>query len=329
MIKKYELTLTLEGELHIADYVIKKFEYLLYPNQSNIRLIDQKKLFDFLYSRRLENAYEAFIIRASKKDTQNAQKNLYKWLTENRVTQSDMEQFCTQKIAIHNFQRNDDIVLFMRNGNGKIYLPGSSVKGFLKTCLCAYARKNKLLDPLISGGLSVGDSAPISSDHMVIDKVVYYNPRAKKAEKIKNSLNRYVEFIKRGTTVKTFIAIDEKKLGYGLDELITAIRYFNQAYADCYLKHFEQFSEKDEVLLCTQKDVLRLGHYTNFGIKTINYAVDGEIIGKQKNLEELKNQFSKTAPKGNPSAVPVCLKLSQAEGKLSENGICRFKFKEL
>ncbi|GHV17627.1 hypothetical protein AGMMS49938_18500 [Fibrobacterales bacterium] len=237
-----------------------------------------------------------------------------------------------ESIEAENFSRYYAISLFVRNGEGLAYLPGSSIKGFLRSALYKIAPGNfeNRCD------LSVADTSPIPAENRIILQTQRISIKEKESK-----INVYQEFVKAGTTLKTIVSIGDK---FSLEQLKQAIVDLNKTYYDFYLTKFNSILKNHGIELCNKPNILRLGAFTNFAIKTTNLIEKGEKEGNKENVKQIRNIFknSKTAPSENATFAPVCLKLTPVgdsrlrgnDGKvqsnaLMENGICEFEFKEI
>mgnify|MGYP000942755984 CR=1 FL=1 len=125
---------------------LTKKEYLFIPQKRLIIFPEPHKLFNLLERKKLLNAYEDFIL--------GNQKDLYVWLTSQRTTEDEIASL--QAYAVHAGNAMDTatatnltgIQFFTKDPCNRPYLPGSSVKGALRTALLALLMTNKNHDSL-------------------------------------------------------------------------------------------------------------------------------------------------------------------------------------
>lgn len=114
---------------------LTKKEYLFVPQSKEIRFVNQQQLFHLLESKKLTSAYEDFIL--------GKQKDLYIWMTSQNLKQ---EEICSvQSYSIYAGDAMDTssgfnltgIQLFMKDAWNHPYIPGSSLKGAIRTAILA------------------------------------------------------------------------------------------------------------------------------------------------------------------------------------------------
>lgn len=138
-IERYQLKLETIGPLFIGSGVtLKKKEWVLdKKNQIGI-ILDEEKLFSYLKKRQLLDAFETFLLREDKQ--------LFQWMRENRVYPGDIrqiEKYRADCSGIANINRDKEIHMFIKDGYGKPYVPGSSVKGAIRSVLLARMMEEK------------------------------------------------------------------------------------------------------------------------------------------------------------------------------------------
>jgi len=228
----YTLKLTTKSPVHIGSgQTIGKKEFCLIPKKDKIRIMDMEKLIDYFVKEDPENLewFEKFMIEdpSLRAKTRRAKDGtLYtgaecldkKWLHTflNLIAMPvPARKDCAMYKDISNagiFQENMtgcDINAFMRNSDKEPYIPGSSVKGMLRTALMQQLiRKNrnklthestigyeekditeKLVNTLrlkykfnepdtqdavnsIMRGIIISDSKPVSNDNIIVCKKI-------------------------------------------------------------------------------------------------------------------------------------------------------------
>ena len=130
--KTYTLELTLEGPVCAGSgKKVGKKEYFYNSRQQTVSFYDQNKLMDCIVQQNLMDAYEEYMLGPSR--------SLYDFF---RIA-GGAEAFapalkytvrCEDAIG-DNCGQPADIRTHIRNGAGQVYLPGSSVKGMLRTAI--------------------------------------------------------------------------------------------------------------------------------------------------------------------------------------------------
>lgn len=131
---KFTLRLTLRGPVFIGSgRVVNKKEYSFNPRTQEITFYNTQKLQEYLVQNGLTDAYEAYMLSPAR--------SLYEFIREN----GGPNRF--QAAQSHKIMGGDaifgvggqpaDIQIFIRGADGKPYIPGSSVKGMLRTAITA------------------------------------------------------------------------------------------------------------------------------------------------------------------------------------------------
>ena len=131
---------TFKAALHLLSPVfigagrdITKKEFIFDPASNQVHIPDFHKLVNFLDKARLLDAYESFM--------QSTVGDLRTFLSQNRITPEQYPEFTVYNYAagdaLDQYHTLTGIQLFMQDGTGKPYIPGSSLKGALRTALLA------------------------------------------------------------------------------------------------------------------------------------------------------------------------------------------------
>lgn len=139
-IEHYQLELTVKGPVFVGSGLeIQKKEYL-FLNRQNIGVIDMAKLYQMAKRRHLEGDLERFLVRDVKED-------LKQWSVRNRISEKEMGSCMKYITNVGDLQMEKgrmQIMACTADPYGNPYIPGSSVKGMLRTILlCADILKNK------------------------------------------------------------------------------------------------------------------------------------------------------------------------------------------
>jgi len=189
-----DLTLTTRGPLHIGSgNTCAKTDYIFDPRSETVRMIDPDALFRWLYTRRLADRYERFVLSG---DTRMVQ-----FFRDCAITDQELDSICLYTInasdALDDSHSLKELHTFIRNSENRIYVPGSSVKGALRTVILAamIAREKKGVWP--SADLKKRERA----NQMQTLEGQYLNSLALKRDKFQNAVNDPVNSILRGLSV--------------------------------------------------------------------------------------------------------------------------------
>lgn len=194
VLKVYDVELRVEGPVFIGSgREITKKEYTFLNSFKTAYIFDTVKLVAFLKKRNLYNEFEKYMMGTEKQD-------LGKWLISKGITSQEFEDYTKYKcdcsdMVIDN-PRELKILEFMRDSYGNPYVPGSSLKGALRTVLLANdIRKNPK---------KYSDVLNNSSQYNRADKR-YYNSLSNELEnRFANVLNR--DNKKRDNAVNDFMS---------------------------------------------------------------------------------------------------------------------------
>lgn len=136
-----------EGHLQVFDLILEtkspvfigcgksymKKEYLFDPGRNTVAFLDEQRFFTYLAEHDLADAYEGYLLR-------NTSRNLREFLLNVcKVSQAEINRMTRCRIdaadALDDSHTLKEIQRFIRNGSDQIYVPGSSVKGALRTAL--------------------------------------------------------------------------------------------------------------------------------------------------------------------------------------------------
>lgn len=117
-----------------------KKEYLFNPRNNTVSFLDEQQFFTYLAENDLADAYEGYLLH-------NTSRNLREFLLNVcQVSQEQIDRWTRFRVdaadALDERRSLKEIRRFIRNGNDQIYVPGSSIKGALRTALL----KEMLLD---------------------------------------------------------------------------------------------------------------------------------------------------------------------------------------
>ena len=274
-----------------------KKEYLFDPKRKIVSFLDEQKFFTYLVRHGLTDDYERFILR-------DVGKNLFSFLQNDcRVSREDMEALIRCRIdaadALDEDHTLKEIQQFVCNPAGQVYVPGSSIKGALRTALLkALLLKNppKNPDPQIPfdrkasfepayfhtlslkpgrqnplnsilQGVRISDSAPISDRQLALTRKIDEFP-----DETYNSINICRECIRPGTRICCTLTLDQSILHDGkyVDTILEAIAKTSQFYQVSVLRHYPQASNY------MNSKTLLLGGGVGFQSKTVTEPYYGQ-----------------------------------------------------
>lgn len=133
-LEKVELVLRTLSPVFIGSgEKLTKKEYIYDKNGRVIYMLNLAKLVEYLSRRKLEGSYERFLLSPNKNDLQA-------FLYENGVSRKDYKLFTSYAIDAGEVAASEKfrgVLMFVKGSDGKPYIPGSSLKGAIRTAIGA------------------------------------------------------------------------------------------------------------------------------------------------------------------------------------------------
>jgi len=352
----YDLKLTVRSPLFVGNgAVIKKTGYVLNPAASRVLVLDTDKLLHYIVEKGLADRYESFVL--------SGQTNISAFLTkECGLSREAVEQLGLYQVnvagALDNYHSLKEIRQITRTKDHQVYIPGSSLKGALRTALLfgpvlksnprpnehlfkdykfnegkytntlRYTRdfQKKAVGEVASvlQGIRISDSAPISNRRIVLASKVDADPNGDI-----NSLNVVWECIAPGTEIHFQMTLDHAVLdrcrfhdgwGINVDTILQSICDFEAYYQKQYMPHFTKPAGYVDV---DHPCILRLGGNTGYFAKSLAYP-----YWKEQALTEVSNYMMHSFPRHlhqydiEDGISPHMVNYAQYNGELYPMGIC-------
>ena len=350
----FDITLTVRGPLHIGSgKTCGKKEYLYFPQNQKVSFLDENKFFSSLANHNLIEAYENFML--------GGPGNLYYFLQKDcGFTADEIKALVRYSLsASDGLDENHslkNISTFMRSAYGQAYIPGSSLKGALRTAwllgpVLQDTRSHDLpnykakfseesyvnLLPFKQGsdrdlknavnsifrGVHIADSEPISDKSMILAG----KSDASVEGTVKN-INVCRECAAPGTQIRFRTTLDQGILQGRItrESLENAVLQFDDYYKKIYLPHFSiprgaQALPADPWLL--------LGGGSGYFSKTLAYP----YLGEKRALPWVADQMAQKARKhGHEKDIqlgisPHTAKYGRYDGQLYPFGACEVSFR--
>lgn len=291
-LQEYTLTLTTKAPVFVGSGVVYgKMDYIFDAARQTVSFIDQTQFFQLLIDRDLIDKYESFILNKRPSDTiQYFLKNICKLdaktinsLIVNRVSAAD---------ALDENHSLKEIQAFIRRADGRAYIPGSSLKGCLRTVLLTnmLLRDSNKVYPInikkleskylhtlqitkkqpdmvnsVMRGISISDSEPIDEKNMILASKIDSFP-----DGFKNRINVVRQCVAPETKITFRLTLDQNILSGAniLTELREAIRAFDAFYIREYNSYFAIKKEFEDLF---RDDFIVLGGGSGFFAKNLIY----------------------------------------------------------
>lgn len=243
-------------------------------------------------------------------------------------------------------RKSDNIEEFIKDPYGNPYIPGSSIKGAIRTAILSYIIKNdpskytrfkndpidkwnnaRNIEELAFGkfqndkfkNIKISDSKPLPKDGLILSKKI----DTFKDGQSNNKLNLCRESLKPGTKIEFNLNIDSSnnREVFTPNEIMRAIREFTKQYRETYLSKFNS-DEGDNY----GEEIIYLGGGTGFLTKTINQSLYKENT-LEKTAHYLDKRFRRHKHRKDIAlgVSPRAKKTTIIDGEIMEMGICRVR----
>lgn len=353
--KIYEITLETLGPVFIGSgEILKKSSYIYDRKEGKVYIPDDRKMINWMMENNLLDSFEEFFY-----DNKSKTKDLYTWFKLNNLL-GNYKKLMKHSVTVGDLSRDrkkglNDIQVFIKGGDGKAYIPGSSLKGAIRNILLS--EKNRDKDPKyfsdylnnreniksierkavqedresfkrkinekdyedVMKYLLLSDSNPIDVEDFIIVQKIDRNIRGKE-----NTISTFRECIKPGTEIKFQMKI-KKELGFGIEDIKRAIEKF---YNDIDYYFLQEFDVK-----LRKGNYIYIGGGSGFVTKTSTYPYLGEnkkskeIVGKILGDKFRKIKHRSLAIRND--VAPQVLKVTKYKNEYYEMGLCKIDFKEV
>lgn len=333
-IKSYKMTITTMGPVHVGSGdILKKQNYIYDFFQSKAYIINGPKLLKYLHKKKLANHYFEFLQHPPRNNRENG---LINFLDKYNVPKNDWNQFTDYTMQVNQGKKHgnkrpkplNDLHTFVRDGRNDVYIPGSSIKGALRTVLNAYY--NNELTTEDYSKLKVSDSEIIDKNALAIYQKIDINKRDQ-------SMPLYRECIGVGVHINTMITIEDDI--FTIEDIKNAIIQAYNNYQTKWLEGFHntpggrRFSQNGGLPDCSGEPIIYLGAGAGFVSKTEHYQTKPKERAKKDSFGVLRNKFRKVYGKMReiPENVPVALKTTYnfARNEWYQQGMCRIEFNNI
>ncbi len=308
----FNCTLTTLSPLFIGDgKAVTKREYYLDALTKKIGMVDLPRFSTYLIENNLLDAYERYLL--SEKN-----KSLADFCREHNIDiQPYIQYWIDAGIALQD-AKFSEVNLFTKDASTKQpYIPGSSIKGAIRTAICAtkivqkqrkateYEKVKDIENSLLSivdvekgnaatrdllKGLQISDSEPVPYDALTLcDKEDRFR------DGITNKLNVYRECIIPRTKIRFVITIDHNLLTkYGLDikQLGEALEQFDEQCYDSFTSKFDE-RENDANMAVWKGYPITIGGGCGYVYKTFSYP-----LYREKAVSFVTNQMMRKFKNG-------------------------------
>lgn len=351
----FHIVLTALSPVHIGSgQEIMKRNYLYDSSDNSVTFYNMDKLFGLIAKYGKVDEYERYMLSAN--DRSDA--TLERFISSCELTRSHFREAELYSVnaadALDSKHSLSSIQKFVRLADSRPYIPGSSLKGALRTVILhsliregQYTEKDlkdwrgkdsselvesKLLDKLdlkdkkdrlvsaqcrsIMRGLMISDSAPISNSDIILAKKldIYVDDE-------KQTPNVIRECVRPGTRLRFAVTIDTSLMTMTPEKLLSDIKACFAYYRDTYLSKFDS---GERTLPDNSGCCIVLGGGSGYFSKNIAY----KALGREKGLEFV-SEYMRSKFKGHyhgsdadDGISPHMLKCTEYIGKELQFGVC-------
>ncbi len=332
-IKYYTVTLTAAGPVHIGSgQEILKKDCLYMSNEKKVYIMDSMRVFEGMKKLKLLSDYEKYLM-------DEKQKNFTFFVNNYRISPAEYKSWSVYTLPLDNIANtmtqsrskgggSDNIAAFVKDTYGCPYIPGSSLKGTLRTAiqgtLCERNRdkysdlankisraeyrsrtrylsdENRQLsqelfytanaDEKHKGnavndmfrGLRVSDSAPLSTDDLVLCQKIDRLP-----DGTEKSLPIKKECLRPGTEITFDMVIDRKYIKLSDESIIKAVDAFYANYSRNFLSAFGKLTSAE----AARGHRIYIGGGSGFATKTTVYPLYSD---KERAVQTVQKILSNT-----------------------------------
>lgn len=355
-LESYAIRLTAKAPLHIGSgKSFTKKEYYYNPSKKTVSILNEDQMLNLILEKGLLKHYEKFIL-------EKPYQYLKDFFEEWGVTTEEIDRMTRYTTDIGNALTPDksrvEIFEFVRNSRGFAYIPGSSIKGAIRTALLTKiirdenVRQNfnslpdrrstevkdleaELLHTLrltnqkrdavnsVMKGIMISDSEPIPNEDIVLcrkdDLSISGNI---------HSLNVIRECIKPGISIKATMTLDRTVLKkIDAPYIVSAIEEYGKYYVSQYVSRYQKPSDwvSENFSNC-----IILGGGAGYFSKNIVYPVSPGANGLRSvsNLMNYKFKNHKHNKDIDLGISPRLLKCTTYGNGLYHMGVCQIEIAE-
>ena len=353
----FDLILNVWSPLFIGDgrtYTEK--EYLYNPRNGKVSFLDEQNFFTLLTERGLIDRYIQFML--------SDQSDLWAFLTKDcGIPDAVLKTLTRYQIEVGDAldaEKPKDIHAFRRDAQGRAYIPGSSLKGALRTVWLlqavradrstghSLASDDKATFPeeqyvnqlhlrlqedgsiasdavnSLFRGVQVSDSTPIPNERMALCGKFDVLPNGSFPKNSKKGIPLFRECAIPGAAVRFKLTLDQSVLKGRItkESLMDAIQQFDAYYEQTYSTHF---TPPRGAVNLPQQPHLILGGGSGFFAKSLAYPYLGEEKGLRWTAEQMTQMFSNHKHQDDVKQYgisPHTMKYARFRGRFYPYGYC-------
>ena len=362
VLKVYDVELTVEGPVFIGSgKEIGKKEYVLSKNSDTIAVLDTTKLFELLKKKNLVEEYSKFMLGSSRDD-------IGRWLDNRKIAETDYMACAKYQLSCdRNVKRELSklaVMEFIRDAYGQPYVPGSSLKGMLRTILQAYDIKQNpekyqnVAKAITRGSVGRPNRNALKKESGEMEEISFRTmkrPKTRPGDAVNDIMSgiiisdsspftneelvlcRRLELRPDGEEKKLNVLRETIKPGVVVKFQMTidsSLCKYDKEYIEKAIEHFGKmyydcFLKKFEGMDIPDKNMVWIGGSTGFVTKTQIYSLFGEKEGVAVTADIFKlikvPEKHKHYQDKKMKVSPHICKVADVNGKRCHMGACHLK----
>lgn len=352
-LEAYDLIVTTAAPLFIGSgRSYTKKEYCFDTKKNEIIIIDEDKFISWIQENKLMSKYENYIFY-------KPNQQLMHFMKEWNVTDEELEKMTRYKVGIGDALKTEkplaEIMEFVKDGKGRLYVPGSSVKGALRTLILQKIIRDK--GKTFESGNLQGKAKEFESSYLNILQI-----NKKKPEDEVNSIMRGIqisdseeirienitlcrkddlstsgnlkrlpiirEAVKPGIDIRMKLVLDKSVASIiNIEFLRDAIKEFGTSYKELYLS---KFTLPYNVDVNSLNNCIYLGGGPGYFSKNIIYTClkEKDAVNYVGNLMTRKFKLHKHDNDWLLGISPGNLKMTTYNNSLYHMGACTIELKK-
>ena len=356
-LKNYEFTLTVKGPVHIGSgQTLSKMDYFFYKDR--IYFPNFHKMFSYIKQMHLINDYESFMY--------SARNDLTYWLNRKRIISTVAEKCTDYSVALSKLPnlKSWELNAFIKDPYCNPYIPGSSLKGLIRTLLLAKEIvdnpddfteiKSEIYEYIknTSGNIK----SKLNNESSNLEKIAFYKLNC--SDNRKNAVNDVFKglIVSDSQPLSTNDLIVTEKIDYNVvgnekplplyrESLVpnTQVKFnvtidtsiFNYTIDDILQAvklfaedYYNYFSSKFRGIKKPTSNTVWLGGGAGYVSKTIMYNLFGGDVGIVSSVLNVTQKHHDHGADKDKGVSPVTVKLTKYNNTLSHYGECTLSIAE-
>ena len=333
-LKRYKMNLTTLSPVFIGGGNFSDLSQLQYVlSGSELKILDESKFMKFLKNTNLLDKFINYVSTPQyNKNNKPISPTLSNWINQN-FPKKDLDIYSRiDEVEIESRRNLNYVRSFIKTSNGRPYIPGSSIKGAIKTAMLSHLIKNDGLEQKkaedflkeqmkfiqISDTKSLPNSCLMyrqtAHQQLISDsKSIKRNGYLKIDYKLMNVDNDLKEILKEGLICTFYITIEDN-FKYTIEDILNIL---NKFYTEVYdeNKELNNLSKIFKTVI-TVKDCspnINIGGQSGFNTKVILKALSANEIDYIKRKKESLNSIKSSRKHKHDETfiAPRCLRVVQ------------------